>query len=148
MVSAVFLKNSSQLHNASTDDGCAKLQGMVPAPSVRTVNTLLSLGILVRRSHVSHVEVEHKDGEVEGEGSSCSSKSSEAEGEVAVRCAAVVACWQLCKAVQRIQSEGCEEARVTPIQLSIYLDSLPVGVPLPERGAVEIFVPRETGQKW
>ena len=166
MVSAVFLKRCEQLDDVPTtsDRNSAKLNDMIAAPSVRTINALLSLGILSRTTGDNGAE-ENKTGDQKEDNSfntntsinpNTSGKSTIAQ-EVSMRCAAVVACWQLANAIQQValspQNSELQKMKVTPIQLSIFLDTLPK--PANDSTVTnviskshEIFVPHETGQKW
>jgi hypothetical protein len=165
MVSAVFLKRCELLGDVpnptSAGSTPSKLQDMIAAPSVRTINTLLALGILAPRGGEEDGEDEKKSGETDSTsngnsgGSGSGSGSSNIGREVAMRCAAVVACWQLSNTIQQLaasQSSELKDTVVTPIQLSIFLDSIPKtqneSDNNDDRSTFERFVPRETGQKW
>jgi hypothetical protein len=147
MICSIFLKRCEHFKSASTvsdNHEFCKLCDMIPAPSVRTVNTLFSLGILARSSDEGAVEMKTDDDKCTD---SVSSPSSSTIGnEVAIRCAAVVACWQLSQAIAQ---QASPDLKVTPIQLSIFLDSVPkLDAGKSSFKSVETFVPKETGQKW
>jgi hypothetical protein len=160
MVASVFQKRCEQLADVPTASckHTSKLNDMVAAPSVRTINTLLSLGILTRGS--GEGAEEEKAGDMDRPNTSTSdsdsaSGSSTIGKEVSMRCAAVVACWKLALTIQQLaasQSSELKEATVTPIQLSIFLDSIPKPVSdssgCDESCPFERFIPHETGQKW
>lgn len=152
MVCSVFQKRYEHFKDGSSSADLVhiKLSEVIPAPSVRTINTLLSLGILERRSDVGADEMKEGEDAAEKQGdSSCSSNSSAIGKEVSMRCAAVVACWKLCGLIQQ---SATSDVKVTPVQLSIFLDTLPTSNDNDSReseGAPrELFSPEETGQKW
>jgi hypothetical protein len=157
MVYTVFLKRCQLLDDvtASSED-ILKVNEMIASPSVRTINTLLSLGILKRSSDEGAAE--SKEGDVvvsDSSASSGGSGSSTIGKEVSMRCAAVVACWQLANAIQHAAGPSASNGvHVTPIQLSIFLDALPKCSGDGDGGgdhdgtSFEAFIPHETGQKW
>mmetsp|Transcript_26866 Transcript_26866/g.45328 ORF Transcript_26866/g.45328 Transcript_26866/m.45328 type:complete len:317 (+) Transcript_26866:3-953(+) len=153
MVFSVFQKRHEHFKdaNTSTEQVYTKLSEMLPAPSVRTVNSLLSLGILERRDDVGADEMKVGEDIAENQGDvTGKSNSSSAIGkEVSMRCAAMVACWRLS---ELIQQTAPGDMKVTPVQLSIFLDSLPTTGQDDVRDSVcasiEVFSPHETGQKW
>lgn len=128
MVMAVLLR---KLGDSEEQDGIIseRLREMIPAPSVCTVNTLFQMGILSY---------------------TCSDIGEEAkiEKELAVRNAAVVACYELCASIEKIRLDRAKSAKheITPIQLSKFLDAVPSGIDT--INGVSKFIPIETGKKW
>lgn len=153
MVCSVFQKRYEHFKDASSSAELVhtKLSAMLPAPSVRTINTLLSLGILECRHDMGADETKtgEDNSDNQGESSNKGSNSSAIGKEVSMRCAAVVACGKLCELIQQISTA---DMKVTPIQLSIFLDTLSTASGDNSRDSVgasrEQFSAEETGQKW
>ena len=171
-----FHKNARRLLHAVSaasraPPGCDALhkdKTCLAAPSARGINALLRLGVLTSHAHRLDTQEGADEGDEGGEGGHSNSRTLlrhvERGGmgsEVALRAVAVVACQRLAAAVQAQLSggtSGADEVVISPLKMSIYLDSVvnSVGEGGVEGASVEnsqndvkgLFIPKESGRKW